>query len=227
MSSSCPPPRWPPSTWPHSAGQWPTSSRQTTWHTRYHSLTTLVPPWPQMFWPMVLIPIHFDWYFGGLELWSLDCLILIRSQLERVLSCSRSMVIRWLETVPDKDLSIVLVSKMVLEIETVPGVNSKESSRLVWLQFWGRRIGSNMRRKRQPKTLLKRMMISHSAAFRLAWLGRWRTWGLGGGSEPNFRGISYHAMNVMKYNEIWTLGGGTENLSARNTFLKLKSLDFY
>ena len=71
-------------------------------------------------------------------------------------------------TVPDKDLSIVLVSKMVLEIETVPGVNSKESSRLVWLQFWGRRIGSNMRRKRQPKTLLKRMMISHTAAFPLA-----------------------------------------------------------
>jgi len=65
--------------------------------------------------PVVLIPIHFD-----------------RSQLERVPSCCRSVVIRPFITqdfmtgvpaVPGKDLSIELVSKMVSEIGTVPGIS--------------------------------------------------------------------------------------------------------
>jgi len=65
--------------------------------------------------PVVLIPIHFD-----------------RSQLERVPSCCRSVVIRPFITqdfmtgvpaVPGKDLSIDLVSKMVSEIGTVPGIS--------------------------------------------------------------------------------------------------------
>jgi len=65
--------------------------------------------------PVVLIPIHFD-----------------RSQLERVPSCCRSVVIRPFITqdfmtgvpaLPGKDLSIDLVSKMVSEIGTVPGIS--------------------------------------------------------------------------------------------------------
>jgi len=65
--------------------------------------------------PVVLIPVHFD-----------------RSQLERVPSCCRSVVIRPFITqdfmtgvpaVPGKDLSIDLVSKMVSEIGTVPGIS--------------------------------------------------------------------------------------------------------
>lgn len=65
--------------------------------------------------PVVLIPIHFD-----------------RSQMERVPSCCRSVVIRPFITqdfmtgvpaVPGKDLSIDLVSKMVSEIGTVPGIS--------------------------------------------------------------------------------------------------------
>eukprot|EP00092_Neocalanus_flemingeri_P002382 GFUD01002548.1.p1 GENE.GFUD01002548.1~~GFUD01002548.1.p1 ORF type:complete len:674 (-),score=193.71 GFUD01002548.1:377-2398(-) len=65
--------------------------------------------------PVVLIPVHFD-----------------RSQLERVPSCCRSVVIRPFITqdfmtgvpaIPGKDLSIDLVSKMVSEIGTVPGIS--------------------------------------------------------------------------------------------------------
>jgi len=65
--------------------------------------------------PVVLLPIHFD-----------------RSQLERVPSCCRSIVIRPFKTIdfmtgspalPGKDLSIELVSKMVSEIGTVPGIS--------------------------------------------------------------------------------------------------------
>lgn len=65
--------------------------------------------------PVVLIPVHFD-----------------RSQLERVPSCCRSVVIRPFITqdfmtgvpaIPGKDLSIELVSKMVSEIGTVPGIS--------------------------------------------------------------------------------------------------------
>jgi len=65
--------------------------------------------------PVVLIPVHFD-----------------RSQLERVPSCCRSVVIRPFITqdfmtgvpaIPGKDISIELVSKMVSEIGTVPGIS--------------------------------------------------------------------------------------------------------
>jgi len=65
--------------------------------------------------PVVLLPIHFD-----------------RSQLERVPSCCRSVVIRpfithdfmtGLPALPGKDLSVELVSKMVSEIGTVPGIS--------------------------------------------------------------------------------------------------------
>jgi len=65
--------------------------------------------------PVVLLPIHFD-----------------RSQLERVPSCCRSVVIRPFKTmdfmtgvpaIPGKDLSVELVSKMVSEIGTVPGIS--------------------------------------------------------------------------------------------------------
>jgi len=65
--------------------------------------------------PVVLLPIHFD-----------------RSQLERVPSCCRSVVIRPFRTqdfmtgvpaIPGKHLSIELVSKMVSEIGTVPGIS--------------------------------------------------------------------------------------------------------
>jgi len=65
--------------------------------------------------PVVLIPVHFD-----------------RSQLERVPSCCRSVVIRpfitqdfmtGMPAIPGKDLSVDLVSKMVSEIGTVPGIS--------------------------------------------------------------------------------------------------------
>jgi len=65
--------------------------------------------------PVILLPIHFD-----------------RSQLERVPSCCRSVVIRPFKTqdfmtgvpaIPGRDLSAELVSKMVSEIGTVPGVS--------------------------------------------------------------------------------------------------------
>jgi len=65
--------------------------------------------------PIVLLPLHFD-----------------RSQLERVPSCCRSVVIRTFKThdfmtgvpaVPGKDLPVELVFKMVSEIGTVPGIS--------------------------------------------------------------------------------------------------------
>ena len=65
--------------------------------------------------PVVLIPVHFD-----------------RSQLERVPSCARSVVIRPFITqdfmtgvpaIPGKHLPLELVHKMVAEIGTVPGVS--------------------------------------------------------------------------------------------------------
>jgi len=65
--------------------------------------------------PIVLLPLHFD-----------------RSQLERVPSCCRSVVIRTFKThdfmtgvpaVPGKDLPLDLVHKMVCEIGTVPGIS--------------------------------------------------------------------------------------------------------
>jgi len=65
--------------------------------------------------PVVLIPVHFD-----------------RSQLERVPSCCRSVVIRPFVTadfmtgrpaVPGRDLPQELVQKMVSEIGTVPGIS--------------------------------------------------------------------------------------------------------
>jgi len=65
--------------------------------------------------PVVLVPIHFD-----------------RSQLERVPSCCRSVVIRPFVTqdfmtgvpaLPGKHLSTEVISKMVSEIGTVPGIS--------------------------------------------------------------------------------------------------------
>lgn len=65
--------------------------------------------------PIVLLPLHFD-----------------RSQLERVPSCCRSVVIRPFLTqdfmtgvpaLPGRELSTELVSKMVSEIGTVPGIS--------------------------------------------------------------------------------------------------------
>jgi len=65
--------------------------------------------------PVVLIPVHFD-----------------RSQLERVPSCARSVVLRPFKTqdfmtgvpaIPGKDLPLDVVQKMVSEIGGVPGVS--------------------------------------------------------------------------------------------------------
>jgi len=65
--------------------------------------------------PVVLIPVHFD-----------------RSQLERVPSCARSVVLRPFKTqdfmtgvpaIPGKDLPLDVVQKMVSEITGVPGVS--------------------------------------------------------------------------------------------------------
>ena len=65
--------------------------------------------------PVVLIPVHFD-----------------RSQLERVPSCCRSIVLRpfvskdfmtGTPAIPGKDLPLDLVHKMVSEIGTVPGIS--------------------------------------------------------------------------------------------------------
>ena len=65
--------------------------------------------------PTVLIPVHFD-----------------RSQLERVPSCARSVVIRPFVTqdfmtgvpaIPGKQLPLEVVHKMVSEIGTVPGIS--------------------------------------------------------------------------------------------------------
>ena len=71
-------------------------------------------------------------------MWSLGWLVLTRSQVERVPACCRSVVIRlfisWrlervpqdfinvVPAVPNKDLSLELVSNTVLEVGTLPGI---------------------------------------------------------------------------------------------------------
>ena len=70
--------------------------------------------------------------YKEIKIWAFLYFSNFRSQLERVPSCCRSVVIRPFITqdfmtgvpaVPGKDLSIDLVSKMVSEIGTVPGIS--------------------------------------------------------------------------------------------------------